>query len=102
MAMPASAMTVKELIDLAEGQGCHVVVDPPVSWTVDGKHGYEERPRYLARKDDPRIRVAIPTNDDAPVDVFTVSSACYRLKIKSEWNVDEQWLARYTEDGSGD
>ena len=80
MAMAAPVMSVGEFIAWAQSQGCRVVRGARVTWRLNGRTGIV-KPRYLLNGDK---RLAMPTDDQQPLDFYAVWIYRRRLGITAE------------------
>ena len=81
MAMPVDVMDVEEFIQWAWSNGCELVIDPRITWRVNGVVGRNPSPRYRVNGGK---RLALPANDKQPLDVYAVWAYKYRLGLEAD------------------
>ena len=81
MAVPVDVMDVGAFIQWARSNGCELVTDPRIAWRVDGAVGRNSSPRYLVHGEK---RLALPGNDEQPLDFYVVWTYKYRLGLEAD------------------
>ena len=81
MAMPANIMSVGEFIAWACSHGCTLEHGAQVGWHLGSTHG-SVSPRYLVNGK--RRPLAVPANDDQPLNFYAVWTFRARLGIAAE------------------